>query len=217
MPTQKYTDHNGVEVPGVTTILGVLSKPALYRWYYNCGKDGIDPFKAKDTAADIGTIAHYLVECDIKGVKPDLSGYVPKNVDTARVALGAFQEWRKSNDFKVIALEKPYVSNILGFGGCIDIYAELNGKKSLIDIKTSSGVYPEMRVQLAAYKNLMLENGDVVEDQHILRIDKKTGEFCHHRIGELTLEWNLFRALIPVYKMHRNLMSENGKQVKKSK
>ena len=208
MPTKKYLLADGSETYGVTTILSVLNKPALYRWYYNMGKKGEDPFKAKDKAADIGTIAHYMVECHLKNEKPNLDDYVKSSIDKAETAFLAFLGWERQNRFKSILLEAPLVSNKYGYGGCIDIYGDLDGKKALIDIKTSSGVYPEMRVQVSAYKNLLQENGNEVDECHILRIDKESGEFHHVRLNDLKLEWEFFKALIPVYTMHKKITKE---------
>ncbi len=208
MPTQDYILNDGTKAYGVTTILGILNKPALFRWYYNCGKQGVDPFKKKDAAANVGTIAHYLVECHLKNEKPNLDQYSKDAIGIAEIAFLAFLDWEKKNTFKSIFLEKPFVSNKYGFGGCIDIYGELAGRKALIDIKTSSGVYPEMRVQVSAYKNLLLENGHPVDECHILRIDKESGEFAHHTLNELEIEWEFFKALIPVFKMHKQITKE---------
>ena len=72
----QYKLKSGTLVPGVTTILNsVLDKPFLVKWAYNCGCQGIDYRKVRDTAADIGTLVHYSILCDLKNEKPDLSEY----------------------------------------------------------------------------------------------------------------------------------------------
>ena len=40
-----YTDSLGTRVPGATTIIGILDKPALIKWANNLGLAGIDSTK----------------------------------------------------------------------------------------------------------------------------------------------------------------------------
>ena len=105
----------------------------------------------------------------------------------------------KAHHLKPIHLELPLVSDKYGFGGTIDCYAELDGKLALIDFKTSKGVWPEMRVQVAAYAELLRENGHKVEEVHLLRIDKESGEFHHHPFKDLSTEWKFFKGLCQIY------------------
>lgn len=58
----RYRTKSGMIVPGVTTVLSLLAKPALIYWAWNLGMQGEDYRKIKEKAADIGTVTHYLVE-----------------------------------------------------------------------------------------------------------------------------------------------------------
>ena len=51
----------------------------------------------------------------------------------------------------VIAAECQVVSEIHRYGGTLDLVATIDGVPSLLDFKTGRGVYPEHRIQLAAY------------------------------------------------------------------
>ena len=53
----------------------------------------------------------------------------------------------------------------------------------LLDYKTSNGVYSDMLIQLAAYKNLWEENRPdlpITGGCHLLRFAKERGDFAHH-------------------------------------
>jgi hypothetical protein len=202
----RYKLEDGTPVPGATTVIGILDKPALINWAWKLGLEGKDYKKVRDTAASIGTIAHYLAECDIKNEKPDLSEYSPNDVDKAETAFLAWLEFKNQNHLEPIASELQLVSETHKYGGTIDLYAKLNGGgECLIDLKTSSGLWPEMRLQMAAYKNLLIEHGKTVSNVHLLRIDKETGEFNHHRIGDLSEEWEMFKHLITVYNLKQKV------------
>lgn len=205
---QVYKNKNGIAVPGVTTILGMLDKPALLHWAWDLGIKGEDYRKVRDKAGNIGTIAHYLIECHVNKLEPDLSEYSPKNVETAQMAFEAYLEFAAKNDVVIISTEMQLVSNKYNYGGTIDCYCKLNGKYALLDFKTSSGLYPEMRCQVSAYENLLLENGYPVEEVHLLRIDKEKGEFHHHRIDNTKKEWTLFKLLAKAYPLKKAIWGQ---------
>jgi hypothetical protein len=197
--TRYYLKDGKTQVAGVTTIIGMIGNPALIHWAWELGCKGEDYRKIRDKAGSIGTITHYLIEKHLKGEKPDLSEFSPANVDKAENAFLAFLDFEKSHKLKPIKQEFPLVSEKYGFGGTIDLYAELDDVSCLIDFKTSSGLWPSMRVQVAAYEELLKENGYKVDGVHLLRIDKETGEFSHHPLKDLSLEWKLFVKLTEAY------------------
>ena len=196
---QVYKKKDGTRVAGVTTILGILSKPALIHWAWNLGCKGEDYRKVRDKAASIGTIGHYLIECHLKKQTPKLDDYSKNDIDKAETAFLAYLDFEKNHHLKVLGSEIQLVSEKYGYGGTIDCYAELDGKTALIDFKTSNGVWPEMRCQVAAYAELLREHGKEVDECHLLRIDKDTGEFHHHPMKDLTREWKLFKGLCKIY------------------
>lgn len=200
----RYKTKDGRQVPGTTTILGVLAKPQLIKWANNMGLQGIDTTKYVDKLATIGTLAHYMVECHIKGDKPDLSPYSLEEIGLAENSFLSFLEWEKQYDIHYIKSEIPLVSEQYLYGGTIDCYAMINGKKTLLDFKTGKAIYPEMIVQLTAYKNLAEENGLEIEEVRILRIGRTEDEgFEERKETNLTNHWELFKHLRQVYEYQK--------------
>ena len=90
---QRYKLENGTIVPGVTTIIGShlgWNKNALIAWARKEALAGNDPNKVRDHAADIGTCAHYLIECYFKNTEPDMSEYSALVADKAENCFIAF-------------------------------------------------------------------------------------------------------------------------------
>ena len=202
----RYRLKDNSIVPGVTTITGILNKPALVKWANNLGLQGIDSMKYVDEKASIGTLAHYMIECHLKGEKPDLSDYTPNQISQAENSVLKFFDWEKENKFKVIGVEMKLVSEKLKVGGCCDLYAELNGKKTLIDLKTSKGIFPEMITQVAGYKLLLEENNYEVEDVRILRIGREESEgFEDHKAVMLDLHRDRFLHCLEIYNINKLL------------
>lgn len=167
-----YKNADGIRVPSVTTFLGVLAKPALIDWAWNLGIQQIDYKKVKDTAADTGTLTHYLILCELKGIEPDLSEWAEEEVESTKHPMKCFHEWKEQHELEPILMEKPLVSEKHQFGGTPDFYGLVDGVKTLLDFKTSKAIYSEYSSQVAAYAVLLREHGHVVDDLEILRLPK---------------------------------------------
>jgi len=203
---QKYHTKDGILVPGVTTVLGVLAKPALVPWANKLGLQGIEVGKYVDNLAGIGTLAHSIVECYLTKEEVDYGDFTPNQRTQAERAADKFFEWEKKNTFKVIKAELQLVSDKYFFGGTCDIYADLNGKKTLIDIKTSKACYSEHFTQCAAYKILLEENGYPVEDAKILRIGREEAEgFDEKEVPLIDVHAEKFLACLKILQIDNKL------------
>jgi len=210
---RRYMNKEGIQVPGVTTILSLLAKPALIHWAWEQGCQGLDYRKVRDKASDIGTLAHYLIECEIKGEEPDISEYSEKDIDKAENAFLAWLEWKDSKGkIETVASEIPLVSERYQYGGTLDWVLKQNGNVILVDFKTSNRVYDEMTYQLAAYQHLWNENNPdkKIKECYILRIGKENGEFEQRRFKNLDREFQIFLHLLEVYKLQRELKNDKN-------
>lgn len=197
---------DGIRVPGVTTIVNLLNKPMLVKWANDLGLEGIDSGKYVDTAATVGTIAHYLVACHLTGETPDLSEYSKAEIDLAENAMLSFLEWIKSKDIKVIMAEQELVSAKHGFGGTSDLYCEMNGQRYLIDFKSSNAIWGEYRIQLAGYAILLEEAGHKIDKAMIVRIGRDATEgFETREYTDLSGETRIFLNLLEIYKIKKQL------------
>lgn len=201
-----YKLADGTRIPGTTTVLSILAKPQLIKWANNLGLQGIDSSKYTDAAARVGTLAHYLVQCHLTGETPDTDEYSKAEISQAENSLLSFFEWEKNHKIVPVFTEKPLVSETFRFGGTIDCYAEIDGKMGLIDFKTSKAIYTEMFIQLAAYKQLLNENGYKVDNARIIRIGRDEDEgFEEKAITNLSVHWKLFRHLLEVYRLKKQI------------
>jgi hypothetical protein len=201
-----YKTEDGKRVPGVTTILGILNKPALVKWANNLGLNGIDSSKYVDDKADIGKCCHYMIECDIKGVDPDLSDYSPNTVTQAENGFLKWLDWKSQHTITDAQSEIALVSEHHRYGGTIDIYALVDGKWTLLDIKTSgSGIYPEMKHQVAGgYRYLLIEHGYPVDECRILRVGRTDDEgFEECVIGNAAAHAEVFMLCRKLYEARK--------------
>lgn len=206
---QRYYLSDGRQVPGVTTIIGVLNKPALIAWANRLGLNGIDSSKYTDEAAAVGTLAHYMIECELRGEEPNLSDFSPAQVERASFSLDVFHQWREQHTLIPRLVEEPMVSERHGFGGTVDFFGDLDGEPTLLDIKTSSGIFDEHRIQVAAYTYLLRENGHKPKGAHILRIGRPEQQAGFE---EATLSgpqaltgWRIFQHALRIYQLRKEL------------
>jgi len=200
--TYKFPD--GTKVPGVTTVLGVLNKPALVIWANRLGLQGIDSSKYRDEMADIGTLAHQMIVDYFKKEKTDTSEYSKSQIDLAENCLLSFWEWEKGHKIEVILAEAPLISHQYGYGGTIDCFCKLDGQPTLLDFKTGKAIYPEFFYQLAAYEQLLAEARHLIEVTRILRIGRDADEgFEERTVGKLDKQFEIFKHCLAIYNLKK--------------
>lgn len=170
-------------VPGVTTILGILNKPALAPAANKLGLLGINSNIYWRELADIGTLAHYLILCHLKKVKPDTSDYRKDVIDKAENSFLSYLEWEKGHKIEPLLLEIPQVSEEFRYGGTPDIVCHLDGYSflTLIDLKTG-GIYREHYWQMSGYYRLLEDVGYPIEGGIILGIPRTLDESINEQL-----------------------------------
>ena len=205
-PHTVYTTADGTRVPGVTTVLGVLAKPQLVKWANNLGLQGIDSSQYVDALAQVGTLAHYLIQCDLTGETPDVRAYSQDQQDAAAQSLASWTAWRRLHTIEPMANERPFVSEVFRYGGTIDLYAMIDGVPTLADIKTAKAIYSEHKTQVTAYRRLLDEHGLPVAGMQIIRVGREPGEgFEVCPIDKDEQRWNLFTACLRVYENQKGI------------
>lgn len=108
--------------------------------------------EAKNAAANLGTAIHDWCEQYInfklkKGKMPEM----PEDQNVVR-GVTSFLQWESENKVKFLWSEKVLYSRKYDYMGKADFAAIVNGDKCICDIKTGNGLYKEVRLQLAAYR-----------------------------------------------------------------
>jgi hypothetical protein len=155
-PHQKYHLADGTQVAGGSTICKIGDDPAaLIHWAWNLGREGKDYKKERDKAADIGTIAHFLIECFLNNQVADLSDYEQEDIDKALMCYNKFVDWWDEQSLEKVATEIQLVNEKHRYGGTIDLIARsTKGEYILIDFKTSKRISESYWRQCAGYAQL---------------------------------------------------------------
>lgn len=202
-----YVD--GVQVPGATTILSVLNKPALVKWANSIGLEGVRVDAYVDSLAAIGTAAHSLIEARLRGEDFDAGDFTPNEIASARRSAVKYEEWTRGKDIIVRAAEQQFVSCTHLFGGTADAILDIDGVSTLVDFKTGKGIYAEHAYQASAYAELAKENGWDIRAVRILNIPRaETESFQERVLTDWSAEWRVFLAALEVYKAQRDLRKQ---------
>lgn len=207
---QRYKLQDGSIVPGSTTILSVIGKgDALVGWANRLGLQGIDSRKYNEEAKAIGTLAHYLVECDARGTEPNLKDYTANQIERASHSFKTWQRFKEGKTLEPVLIEGRLVSEEHRYGGTVDWYGKLDGTPTLIDCKTSSGIYMEHKAQTASYVKLLRENGYTVKRAIVLRLgrneDDDGGETHELGMKEAGICWQIFQQAHAIYELRKQL------------
>jgi hypothetical protein len=207
-PHQKYYLKDGTEVDGTTRALQYIPKPALVHWGAKLGREGKSPDKELKTAGRIGTIAHFLCQCDLLGWEPDLSDCDGDEVKSAQIAFGAYRNWFEQSGLRPVAVEMQLVSECYRFGGTIDLIGlDEHEDLTLVDFKTSGGLYDSYDYQVAAYATLFEENFRRLPIRNLLlvRIDKTKGVHQTRHLTAWKRQWEVYVALLRLAKRIKDI------------
>lgn len=230
----------GKPVYGVTSITGVLNKPALVYWAANIAaetflanikagesldeiqiKELADQIKTshskkKDASADLGTMIHdWLSEFLNAGISKKPLPKKPINPEMKN-AVNAFLDWCKKNKVKFLETERKIYSKKYGYAGTLDAVAMVNGKMTLVDFKTSNAIYPEMFLQTVAYQSAFSEEtGKKITHNLILRLSKENKEkgIEAFEVKETENYKENFGAFISCLKIYRWQMSQKKAEI----
>ena len=163
---------DGSWVPGVTTLIGKgLPKPALPYWSAKMVAEWVAdnpgltedlkrmggrgpavaflkelPWQKRDEAAIRGTDVHALAERIVHGDEVEVPEHLAAHVQ-------GYVDWLDATNVEPLLTERPCASRQWQYAGTFDLIARIDGVTWMLDVKTSSGVYGSMALQLAAYAN----------------------------------------------------------------
>jgi hypothetical protein len=158
--------------PSVTTVIGVMDKPAVVIWKARETARAIltapdtyltdaplderinravkEADKARDTAAKLGSSIHLLADMASRATEKATGAFDVG--EEAQPYLAAFRGFLgRYSASSIVSSEKSVLSEN-GYAGTYDLIMRIDGELWLVDIKTSKGYYPEYGLQLAAYR-----------------------------------------------------------------
>ena len=163
--------------------------------------------KLGEEAANIGSAVHRWLRLYIDEAQPEEF----TSPEGGEKCIEAFLEWEKTRQIKWQDSERLvfFAPRSLRYAGTADALAEIDGKKIVVDFKTSKKIYKSYYLQVAAYAAALNEElGLIGEDRYegmILRLDKETGKF-QEKAFDIT-------DSVPIFWMCLDLKEWNSKRI----
>lgn len=147
-----YRNEAGEYFPSVTTIIDAFPKPtAFYTWLKDKGQDADE---IRDAAGLRGSNSHSLIERYNNGEQVNLMD-INGHIAWSTVEWGNLEKWvdfTKRFNPVILKTEFNLICPQLGTAGTIDCVMELDGRRYIVDYKTSNNISDTFFIQLAAYK-----------------------------------------------------------------
>ncbi len=165
--------YQGMRLPRVTAILNVIAKEGVERWKRTVGEE--EAQRIGDDARRLGSAVHKVCEEYVRtrrapdGLSPELLPFI-----------SAYRQWFDRHVDEVLAIEQFVWHKTDRYGGTTDLIARLrDGRRALIDIKTSNSAAAEYRLQLTAYDEAEQSHGQPPADvRMIVRLPSRQPGIC---------------------------------------
>lgn len=173
---QRFYKKADVYYPSVTYILSCWPKGKGFENWLKSNGDESDMIARE--SADAGTKVHQAIENLLKGYKLDWfdkQGNAYYSESEWKMIL-AFQDFWTMFKPTLIHSELHIFSNVHIYAGTVDLIIEMNGRKWILDIKTSKQLHFTYDLQLASYAEAWNEHNpdDKVENYGVLWLNAKT-------------------------------------------
>ena len=150
-----------------------------------------------EAAGEIGHTAHDWIEQYIKTIlydrierRRELLAKMPSDARAANACIASL-DWMHEHNVRWISTERKIFSLKYGYAGTMDGLARVDSCKdpnccpnhfkdrlTLIDWKTSNGLWVEYLFQTAAYQQaIQEESGEMIEDRWVIRLGKEDAKF----------------------------------------
>lgn len=210
--------YDGKNLHGVTSVLKYWGDPgSLVGWAANQAVDAIERgdsptearkayAKVRDKAGDRGKDVHGQLERAVNHWM--VAGTTPEVYEESVV--GDVIEWMKKDGYKPLRSEMPVYHLDLWYAGILDAAVEKEGKKFIMDFKTSGSLQTKNFYQCGAYS---LAIKDMKEEAQIdgviivhipkgVSFNPEQNVYVRYDIGQLE---EAFRNILSVYKLDQEV------------
>lgn len=203
---------NDKQVPGITTITKYLTETdPIAIWANNLGLANINMLEYRRELAVIGTLWHYMIECNLMNKELDLNEYTPRQIEIAKRLMDKFLMWKQGKKVIPLGMELPLVSKEYGYGGTSDYIGYINDKLSLMDFKSTESIKMEHKSQAVACAKLWNDHNPdkQIEKIYILKASRDMDmSVDFSEVGSIELYWELFLALLKVHELVNKIKKE---------
>lgn len=162
-----------------------------------------------------GTLLHHAIEADIRGLAFDkslLTDFSEPEQGWARTSYQQYLLWKADHEVVPLLMEHRMVSEAMRCGGTLDLYAEVDGKFTVMDWKSSGKIRNTHLYQVAAYRAMLEESGSGVDEVRVLSFPRTGAAWSEHVVVDTADFLDVFLAALSLYRL---LESRGGTRAKR--
>jgi hypothetical protein len=153
-------------------------------------------------AADVGKQVHALIEHAIREQLGQVC-LAPEATDEALFVFAGWREWAKRVKLEPLMAEGRIHHPSLNYCGTFDLLAKVEGRPGVLDWKPQARIYPERRLQSAAYREALRAMGWPNLDGYIVSLPRDGGEIEMVRLETGAQLTDTFRAFVCCLDLYR--------------
>lgn len=192
-----------VYIPSVTWICEYYPKGiGFYRWLADKGWNEAEAIK--EAAGDKGSAVHNAVSALLSGevirhnatfTDAETGKEREITVDEYEAVMSFSDWWKTLKNPKILAYDETVFGADNKYAGTLDLRLEIDSEKWLIDLKTSSQIWPSHELQVSAYKHSGYEDHKI----GILQLGYKRNK-NKYKFTEIEDQFGLFiDAALPIW------------------
>jgi hypothetical protein len=209
----RFYRRDGKYYPSVTSVLNYFPKNKFFHsWLKDVGHNA-DIIASK--AANEGTQVHTAIDRFLNGDEItwiDEYGKANYSLDVWKMIL-KFADFWNTNKPELLSTEYHVFSDVHEYAGTADLIVMINGKRWLLDIKTSNSLHSSYGLQLSAYAMAWNEtHNEPIEETGVLWLKASTrtegkGDSIQGKgwqlksYGKILENFTMFKNIYEIYKM----------------
>jgi len=176
-------------------------------------KEEFEHERIANEAADVGKQVHALIEHAVREQLGQVC-LAPEVSEKALFIFAGWREWAERVKLEPLMAEGRIHHSALNYCGTFDLLAMVAGRPAVLDWKPKPSIYPERRLQSAAYREALHAMGWPNLDGYIVSMPRDGGEIEMVRLetGESLAETlQAFRSCLSLYQWLRQLQRDERK------
>jgi len=200
-----HEEEKNYRYPNVTTVLGILRKPALEYYFKINSLDFIN--QESEKAKTIGTDIHSAICQHISRTGINTETKYPNEVN---ICIQSFMKFKREHpEIKMTKSELKIEHPKLKYSGTLDCVAEIDGLPVILDWKSGKKdltIYDEFKYQVSAYiRAYEKTHGLTIKRGFIVVIGKDNIGYNLLEIGEAEIKkaFEIFKHALAIYYLKR--------------
>ena len=192
------TETGTIQLPSVTTLLGVANKEGLNIWRSKMGFELAE--QTSEETASVGKEIHSFVSHLLQGMPISKLEWEQLD-DQIKNGIRAFERFRVATGLVMADCEKVVYNLKYGYVGTLDFVGTAGGSGAIIDWKSGERFWPSHFAQVAAYYHALPQRR-AIKWLYVVNLNRNSGIPIVNKLAvkDATPYWKYFLSCLSLFK-----------------